>query len=159
MAEPSSETSTRKKKVAILGGGMGAIATAFALTDPQNPNRDQYDVTLYQMGWRLGGKGTSGRNQQMGDRIEEHGLHIWFGFYHNAFDLMQRCYKELDRPQGAPLRTWREAFKPHDLIVIQEYHNGQWKAWPHKFPRTPGKPGPGALRLYRRGASPTPSSS
>lgn len=78
-----SATSSPKKKVAILGGGMGAIATAFALTDPQNPTRNQYDITLYQMGWRLGGKGASGRNQAIADRIEEHSLRT-----KRAWDLM-----------------------------------------------------------------------
>ena len=43
-------------------------------------------------------------------RIEEHGLHIWLGFYENAFRLIRRCYAELNRPPGSTLATWREAF-------------------------------------------------
>ena len=56
--------------------------------------QQQYDVTVYQLGWRLGGKGASGRHTEPGgyDRIEEHGLHIWLGNYQNAFLLMQDCY-------------------------------------------------------------------
>ena len=51
--------------------------------------RDRYDVTVYQPGWRLGGKGASGRGPA--DRVEEHGLHVWMGFYENAFALMRRA--------------------------------------------------------------------
>jgi uncharacterized protein with NAD-binding domain and iron-sulfur cluster len=44
-----------------------------------NELRVQYDVTIYQRGWRLGGKDASGRNREYGQRIEEHGLHMWMG--------------------------------------------------------------------------------
>ena len=40
---------------------MGALTAAYFLTDPAA--EDQFDVTVYTMGWRLGGKGASGRNQ------------------------------------------------------------------------------------------------
>jgi len=53
----------------------------------------------------LGGKGASGRNMDHGARIEEHGLHVWAGFYENAFRMMTRCYEELGRPPGSPLAT------------------------------------------------------
>ena len=61
--------------------------------------RDDYEVHVYQVGWRLGGKGASGRNPLQGQRIEEHGLHIWSGFYDNAFRAMRECFDEI--------RTWR----------------------------------------------------
>lgn len=54
------EIGAQPQKVAILGGGIGAISTAFLLTDPALHGR--YDVTIHCMGWRLGGKGASGRN-------------------------------------------------------------------------------------------------
>src|SRR3954463_6931087 len=57
-------TSTR---VAIIGGGCASLTTAFELTRPELAGR--YAVTVYQMGWRLGGKGASGRGVH--DRIEE----------------------------------------------------------------------------------------
>ena len=63
-------------KVAILGGGVGGMTAAFELTATPEL-RERYDVTLYQLGWRLGGKGASGRNARAHDRIEEHGLHVW----------------------------------------------------------------------------------
>src|SRR4028119_2363332 len=107
---------SNKTKIAILGGGMASLATAFSLSDPNNPKHEQYDITVYQLGWRLGGKGASGRGQYA--RIEEHGLHIWMGFYENAFRVIQTCYEELKRPPHTPLATWEDAFKQHNLIVI-----------------------------------------
>ena len=80
----------RPEKISIIGGGVAAIAAAYAIT--QTPDwQKRYEITVYQMGWRLGGKGASGRNLAQGGRIEEHGLHIWAGFYHNAFRLMKDC--------------------------------------------------------------------
>ena len=50
-----------KRKIVILGGGVGSLVTAHYLS--RTPElREKFDVTLYQMGWRLGGKGASGRN-------------------------------------------------------------------------------------------------
>lgn len=128
-----------KTKIAILGGGMASLATAFALSDPNNAKHEQYDITVYQLGWRLGGKGASGRGQY--DRIEEHGLHIWMGFYENAFHVIQTCYEELKRPSHTPLATWEDAFKKHNLIVIEENVKGTWKDWAFNFPTNPEIPG------------------
>ena len=99
------------------------------------------------MGWRLGGKGASGRNAALGQRIEEHGLHIWFGFYDNAFKTIQRAYELLDRPEGAPLRTWRDAFKEQHFITLTELIDGQCKLWPIDTPAMPGQPGDGDEKL------------
>ncbi len=88
------------KKVAIIGGGCASVAAAFELTRPER--NGEFEVTLYQLGWRLGGKGASGREETTG-RIEEHGLHLWMGFYENAFRLIRDCYEELDRKPGSPM--------------------------------------------------------
>jgi uncharacterized protein with NAD-binding domain and iron-sulfur cluster len=136
----------RPQKVAIIGGGVGAMTTAFYLTD-QPGWQSRYEVTVYQMGWRLGGKGASGRNAQAGQRIEEHGLHIWFGFYENAFALMQRAYALLARPPGAPLATWQDAFKPQHFVVLTEWIRDHWELWPVDTPPKPGLPGSGDERL------------
>jgi len=129
-----------KKRIAILGSGVGSITTAWALTS-QPGWADRYEITIYTLGWRLGGKGASGRNAQYGQRIEEHGLHIWMGFYDNAFRAMQECYAELDRPVGSPMRTWTDAFRPHNHIVLYEFINGGWRDWPITVPMLPGVPG------------------
>ena len=100
-----------KKRIAILGGGAASLSAAWYLT--RTPKlRAQHDVTVYQMGWRLGGQGASGRNREMGDRIEEHGLHIWLGFYENAFATLREAYAELPDDPLTPLREWTDAFKP-----------------------------------------------
>lgn len=107
--------STKRKRVVVLGGGVGAMTAACYLAP-------HHDVSVYQLGWRLGGKGASGRNVHpgYGKRIEEHGLHIWMGFYQNAFRLMREVYGALDRPPDAPLRNVEEAFKPHDVVSMME---------------------------------------
>ncbi len=124
-----------RKKVAILGGGIAALSAAFELTS-QPGWKDAYEISVYQTGWRLGGKGASGRNPDMSDRIEEHGLHIWMGFYANAIGMMRKCYEELARPQGSPLARWSDAFKPHHFIVAEEQVDGRWIHWPYDAPRS-----------------------
>ena len=123
-----SESGQRKTKVAILGGGVGALSAAFELTSASGW-QDQFEVTVYQMGWRLGGKGASGRNAVMGQRIEEHGLHFWLGFYENAFRMMRHCYQENQRPLTTPLATWSEAFKPCNEVTVEDHVDGEWIPW------------------------------
>jgi uncharacterized protein with NAD-binding domain and iron-sulfur cluster len=134
-------TATNEKtKVAILGGGMAALTAAFELT-ARPELRERFEVTVYQLGWRLGGKGASGRNAAYAHRIEEHGLHILMGSYHNTFRVLRACYEELARPTEAPLATLDEAVKPHDLVVLADLVDGRWEPWPLRFPPIPGKPG------------------
>lgn len=134
---------TSVRKLAVLGGGVSAVTSIFDLTsEPDWQNK--YDITLYQMGWRLGGKGASGRNLEDHGRIEEHGIHVWFGFYYNAFKCMRACYEELDRPVGAPLATLYEAFTPHHSTALAQNFHNEWSVWPVKVPPLPGKVGEGA---------------
>jgi uncharacterized protein with NAD-binding domain and iron-sulfur cluster len=135
-----------RQKVAILGGGAGSLVAAFELTATPEL-RERYDVTVHQLGWRLGGKGASGRRAVGPDpqalRIEEHGLHVWFGFYENAFDVMRRVYEELDRPAGAALRTWQDAFHATDEVVLLDDTDkaGRWIPRHFHFPPNDGVPG------------------
>jgi uncharacterized protein with NAD-binding domain and iron-sulfur cluster len=135
-------------RVAVLGGGVGGMTTAFELTATPEL-RERFDVTIYQLGWRIGGKGASGRNPEHANRIEEHGLHVWFGFYDNAFRLMRDAYEELDRPPKAPLATFYDAFKPCNELVLYDRQDGGW--YPHEFhpPPNPLRPGdPGELPTF-----------
>ncbi|MEW9919406.1 NAD(P)-binding protein [Marimonas sp. MJW-29] len=128
-----------KKKVAIIGGGCASIAAALELTRPHRAG--EFEVTIYQTGWRLGGKGASGRDAETG-RIEEHGLHLWMGFYENAFRMMRECYAELDRPEGHPIRTWQDAFVPDNFVGVTEKRGvNQWTNWAAYFPPAAGLPG------------------
>ena len=125
-------------RVAIIGGGCGAISAAFELTRPEHKAR--YDVTVYQLGWRLGGKGASGRGTD--GRIEEHGLHVWLGFYENAFRLLRECYAELGREPDHPIATWRDAFFADPQVGLAEARDdGAWIRWTALFPSSPGLPG------------------
>jgi uncharacterized protein with NAD-binding domain and iron-sulfur cluster len=129
----------RRTKVAVLGGGMGAITTAYELSAPHLQGR--YEVTVYQPGWRLGGKCASGRAGH-DSRIEEHGLHVWFGFYANAFRMIQCCYDEWKPPESYPIRTWQDAFKKCNDIVLFESWRGRWTPWHMYLPpndETPGR--------------------
>jgi len=136
----------RREHVAVLGGGPAAMAAAFELTATRQL-RERFAVTVYQPGWRLGGKCASGRNQSSDARIEEHGLHLWFGFYDNAFKLMRSAYdalnesRELRRPPSHPLATFEKAFIGGDELVLYDRHDGAWESFAFKWPtydQTPG---------------------
>ena len=109
-----------KKKIAILGGGIGALSTALELTN--NPSwQSQIDsITVYQMGWRLGGKCATGRGAN--GQIQEHGIHLFGGGYYNALDAVSRVYEELaNTPEGWPY-TFDEVFEKQYLSLI--WHHG-----------------------------------
>ena len=129
-----------KIKVAVLGGGMSSIATAYMLTRKPEGRR-RYEVTIYQRGWRLGGKGASGRSATRAQRIEEHGLHIWFGFYDNAFKIMRECYQKLGRTPAHPLSSLEEAFKPCNSFIVYENYKSRWIPHPSSFPTNKYRPG------------------
>ena len=126
-------------KVAVLGGGCASIAAAFELSRPEHQGK--YQITVYQIGWRLGGKGASGRGPS--DRIEEHGLHIWMGSYENAFRMVRECYAELNRdPARYRIADWRDAFSPAPfLAVTQQDSQDSWLSFMSYFPPSDGLPG------------------
>lgn len=130
----------KPKKLAVVGGGMSSMTAIYYLTSQPNW-QEEWDITVYQMGWRIGGKGASGVNPKKGYRIEEHGLHLWMGFYENAFHTIKQVYKDLNREPSMPLSTFEQAFKPHDSMTFAEFVNGEWKDWTLHFPTLPGEPG------------------
>jgi len=139
----ATDQTTGKKKVSILGGGPGALAAAFWLTDKPGW-QERYEVTLYQLGWRLGGKAATGRQAEHNQRIIEHGVHALFGWYDNIFRTIQKTYEELGRRPGVdPIATWEEAFEPSDEYNFPEYKNGEWLAWILSVKVPPGTPGEG----------------
>lgn len=127
-----------KQKIAVLGGGIAALTAIYELTSADDW-QDNYDITLYQLGWRLGGKGASGRDQQNHNRIIEHGLHQWLGVYENAFNLMIRTYEELGRSSDQPFPTAQSAFTPVHTYVIQEPNCND--LWVTEFPTNNKFPG------------------
>lgn len=133
------------KKVAIVGGGCAAITTAWELTRPELAG--EFDVTVFQVGWRLGGKGASGRGAN--GRVEEHGLHVWMGHYDNAFRVMRDCYAELKRdPNECPIATWQDAFVPDRYTgLAARTEAGEWRRIMAHFPPAAGSPGDPRLPL------------
>ncbi len=136
---------SHKPKVVIVGGGMAGLTTAWELSGPGW--RDEIEsITVYQRGGRLGGKGASSRGVH--GRIEEHGLHVWLGYYHNAFRLMREVYEELDRPRTnptCPIQTFDDAFLPADNVGVGPLRGDGATPWMARFGRNDLEPGRGDL--------------
>ena len=144
----TSTDSNHRQKIAILGGGIAALTTAFELTS-QSDWQSKYDITVYQIGWRLGGKCATARGPNA--RIEEHGIHGFLGSYYNALPLMAACYKALERPAGSPLATFEEAFKPGSFMLMWEFIDGSLKRWPFTAPTNSLSPAdPSSLTTLRQ---------
>ena len=130
-------------RVAIVGGGCAGMAAAWCLAkDPK------YEVHVYEKRWRLGGKGASVRDAN--GRILEHGLHVWLGFYENAFRMMRECYAEVGKRKWGPKSEDNklvygriaDAFLPEPHIGVGRRDvAGNWEAWSAYFPPALGLPG------------------
>jgi uncharacterized protein with NAD-binding domain and iron-sulfur cluster len=126
MSEGDTSTEAKKTRVAILGGGIAGLTAAFELTQDETW-KEKYEITIYQMGWRLGGKCATGRDPNTG-RIEEHGIHAFSGMYYNALGLMWACYNaapEALKTSGAMLGSFNEAFNPCNAVVLWERRMAQ----------------------------------
>ena len=115
---------TPPAKVAILGGGPSACTTALALSS-QPGWKERYNITIYQLGWRLGGKAASGRNQKIAKRVEEIATHIFPAFYHNFKEVIQSVYAELNRSDSSPMRTYWEAFSLYSYFSKQQLNESE----------------------------------
>jgi uncharacterized protein with NAD-binding domain and iron-sulfur cluster len=122
--------------VVILGGGLSGLVSALNLTAPEQQGR--YAVTVYQLGWRLGGKCATGRNPEIASRIQEHGLHVFMGQYDNAFAMIQGLYAEAAHP---PFPDWRKGYTQQPAMSLMEEVDGQWIPWVIDLPVFPGTPG------------------
>jgi uncharacterized protein with NAD-binding domain and iron-sulfur cluster len=137
---------TSKKKIAILGGGMASLSAAYELTDYEGW-QNHYDITLYQVGWRLGGKTATGRGKC--DRVEEHGIHILQGWYETTFRLLRSVYDERKKEGLAPDSPLQDLFKDgliaNNSTLLTEFipELGKWTNWPLIFPETTEQPGIG----------------
>lgn len=128
------------RRIAIIGGGMAGLAAAWRLSTAANS--EPVEITVYEQGWQLGGKGASGRGVH--DRIEEHGLHVWLGYYDNAFRMIRDVYADLDRSRTAPdcpITGWRDAFSPAGRVGVEERLGRSWQHWVASFRPTRGEPG------------------
>lgn len=136
----------KKKKVAILGGGPGSLSVAWQLSSIPNW-QDYYEITVYQKGWRLGGKCASGVTETHNLSLE-HGIHVFLGWYNNSFSMVKGAYDEVAKHQLAPkspFKRWEDAFSPGSRFLIPEYspQKGKWVHWALSFPNNDLVPGDG----------------
>lgn len=126
----------KKPTIHVLGGGPSGLSAAFHLTSPTfNPDwNDRYDVVVHQMGWRLGGKGATGRNEAMGNRIEEHGIHLFGNMYGNSLHMMQATFGELGEGEMAT------EFEPSNAQLVSTFRNGGWEGFAGTLPHNDGHP-------------------
>ena len=112
---------------------MGSLSTAWSLSQPGW--RDQFEsITVYQRGWRLGGKGATGRGPH--DRVEEHGLHVLLGYYHNTFTLLDEVYRELDRTKtdpDCPIQGLEDMLVASPRVGVTDFYGGEWSTWTAEF--------------------------
>jgi len=130
-----------RQKVVIIGGGMAGLTTAWRLSRP-GWQSELASITVYQRGGLLGGKGASTRGVH--GRIEEHGLHVWLGYYHNAFRLLREVYDELDRPTtdpGCPILTFADAFVPASTVGVDDPTDRDRSHWIMQFGTNDLQPG------------------
>ncbi|MCW5978360.1 MAG: NAD(P)-binding protein [Bryobacteraceae bacterium] len=123
------------------------MTAAFEITNLKDW-QDSFDITVYQMGWRLGGKGASGRNRRVANRIEEHGLHVWMGFYENAFHVIRQLYDDCAARKltpDSPFQNWQQAFIRQDFGTNMEKTPAGWVPWTIHFPPNDQLPGEAAL--------------
>jgi uncharacterized protein with NAD-binding domain and iron-sulfur cluster len=129
-------------RIAIVGGGLSGLTAAYELS--RTPElRDRYEVTVYQIGWRLGGKLASGRNPERSFRNEEHGLHVWFGFYQNAFRLLGELDTRWQHPKDFPFPRLCDGFLPESYTPVGDRDGDVYRPWHLHFPRNAGWPGTG----------------
>ena len=137
----SHHVSAGRRRIAILGGGMAGVTAAWRLSEPGWQSHFE-SITIYQRGGRLGGKGASHRGDHQ--RVEEHGLHIWLGYYDNAFRLLRECYDELDRTRTdprSPIATVEDALKPATRVGLEDFDGEHWHHWLGDFAANDLRPG------------------
>lgn len=115
-------TGAQREKIAILGGGIGALSAAWHLSSEAGW-QERFDICVYQHGWRLGGSAAQAST--------------WYGFYANAFSMLRAAHERLETP---PAR-WRDGLCERAGIAISA---GGGAPWPLVFPVLPGEPGTGS---------------
>ncbi|QSQ18841.1 FAD-dependent oxidoreductase [Pyxidicoccus parkwayensis] len=140
MSSPS--RTTRRTRVAVLGAGPAGLATAHALS--RTPElRARFEVTVYQSGWRAGGKLTSGRKGSE-QTVSLNGTHFLFGCYDETLTLLREAYDDLLARGDSRCGTFEEALLPRDILVCMQQFQGRWTHWRLALPRNglrPGTPG------------------
>ena len=133
-----------RRRIVIIGGGLSGLVTAYELS--RTPElRARFEVDLYQLGHRLGGKLASGRNLAQSGRSEEHGLHVWFGFYANTFALVREIYERWSAPEDCPLRGLEDVATPVHRGFLGDPGPGRWSFRPVDHIPNAAEPGSPSL--------------
>jgi uncharacterized protein with NAD-binding domain and iron-sulfur cluster len=105
---------SKKKRAVVLGAGPAGLSAAMALIESGD-----YEVHVYQMGWRAGGKCATGRDA-VHFRTRQNGSHYLFGCYHNSFALIRRAHRvlaESGAPDKADYGSFFDDFVARNLLV------------------------------------------
>jgi len=128
-----------KKRVLILGGGPAGLASAFALSRTE-ALRAEFEVTVIEPGWRLGGKCRSGREGPM-NRVDQNGTHYLFGAYDNCFGVAREVFAELALQGEQRFGTFQSNFIPRSLLAMKQFFRGEWHDWLVQLPTNGVPPG------------------
>ncbi|MEM6310074.1 MAG: NAD(P)-binding protein, partial [Pseudomonadota bacterium] len=129
----------QKEKVAILGAGLGGLSTAYGLSATPEL-REQYDITIYQVGWRAGGQCATGRVGEQ-NRIDQNGTHYLFGCYDNMLSMSKEVYEELGAEGVRDFGSYDKSLLPRDLLAMKHFFRGKWELWPFPLPSNRAEPG------------------
>jgi len=129
----------KRRRVVIVGGGIAGLTTAYELTRTA-AHRAQWDVEVVEMGHQMGGRLGSAHHPETYGRNQEHGLHIWFGWYDNTMRLADDVWRQWDRPADCPWRTiwdgldpiWASdhGIGPADDLQLRRFHHARNNAAP-----------------------------
>ncbi len=123
-----------RRKVVVIGGGIAGLTAAYELSRT-DAARARWDVEVVEMGHRYGGRLASTYRPEKWHRNEEHGLHVWFGFYDNTFRLASDVWNDVKKPENCPWTSVWDGLRPMhhsdhaidtgDGHVLRRLHHGR----------------------------------
>jgi len=100
-----------RRRVCIVGGGIAGLTAAYELSRTAAA-RAAFEVEIVEMSHRPGGRLASAHRPERWGRNEEHGLHVWFGFYGNTFRLAEQVWADAPKLEGCPWGSVYDGLRP-----------------------------------------------